>query len=297
MKILCVGQASYDITIPVDEFPIENTKNHVDDIIGCGGGTASNPAFLLGKWGMDVAFAGTIGSDIYGKKIIRELLNAHVDTSYIETIEGDTTISYILVNKQNGSRTVFRNKNVNKLSDLTLDFIPDIILTDGKEYEQTLKLIEEFPNAITVLDAGKDTEEITNLCYKVDYIVASKEFAEHVTKLKFIKNDHLSMANIYNLLYMRFKKNIVITMEEEGCLYKRGDTLKRMPTIKVSTIDTTGAGDFFHAGFIYGLAKGYSYEHILKIANVTASLSLRYLGSRNSVPDKREVKEIVHEFE
>lgn len=297
MKIVCIGQVSYDVIIPVDGFPIENTKNHVDDIIGSGGGTASNPAFLLGKWGCDVSFIGTIGNDIFGKKILKEFLSANVDTSFIEILEKNTNVSYILVNKENGSRTVFRNKKQNKLSPLQLDFKPDIILTDGKEYEQTMRLIKDYPDAITVLDAGKASDEIMDLCFKVDYVVTSKEFAEEVTGLKFIKNDHLSMANIYNLLYNKFKKNLVITLEEEGCLYKKGSSLKRMPTIKVHSVDSTGAGDFFHAGFVYGLAKGYSYEQCLKIANVTASLSLRNIGSRNSVPSKEEVKEIVHEFE
>ena len=217
MKIVCIGQASYDITIPVDKFPIENTKNHVDEIIGCGGGTASNPAFLLGLWGMDVSFVGTIGNDLYGKKVLKEFLKANVDTSFIQILEKETNISYILVNKENGSRTVFRNKWQNTLSSVHLDFKPDIILTDGKEYEQTVKMIQDYPESITVLDAGKLSDELLDLCFKVDYIVASKEFAEEVTGLKFIKNDHRTMANIYNLLYGKFKKDIVITLEEEGC--------------------------------------------------------------------------------
>ena len=48
MKILCIGHVAYDITVPLEEFPTENTKNRVNERIECGGGPASNAAYLLG---------------------------------------------------------------------------------------------------------------------------------------------------------------------------------------------------------------------------------------------------------
>lgn len=298
MKVLCIGQAAYDITFLMDKFPRENTKNKVSNMSECGGGTASNPAYLLGKWGVDVAFAGTVGNDIYGKKIIKEFVSANVDVSHLEVRNGEkTTMSFIVANQEKGSRTVFTYQSKEVLSSLSLDFEPDVILMDGSEYHASLEVIEKYPNAIKVLDAGRCVKEVIDLCYKVDYIVASKDFAEKASKIKIDVHDSTSLANMYNLLYMRFRKTLVITLEEKGCLYKDGNILKRMPTLAVSVVDSTGAGDFFHGAFVYGLIKKYPFEQILKLSNVTASLSLRYLGTRNSVPSKREVREIFHEFE
>ena len=50
MKVMCIGQAAYDITIPVNEYPVENKKIRFDERIECGGGSSSNAAFLLAKW-------------------------------------------------------------------------------------------------------------------------------------------------------------------------------------------------------------------------------------------------------
>ena len=72
-KILCLGHASYDITIPMDKYPTENIKYRVLNRIECGGGPASNAAYLLGKWGMNTYFSGVLGNDIYGKRIKKNL--------------------------------------------------------------------------------------------------------------------------------------------------------------------------------------------------------------------------------
>ena len=84
MNILCIGHAAYDTTVPVLEFPEENTKNRVPERLENGGGPANNAAYLLGKWGMNTYFAGIVGDDIAGKKIKQELENVNVSTKYLE---------------------------------------------------------------------------------------------------------------------------------------------------------------------------------------------------------------------
>ena len=66
MKILCIGSATYDINLPIDTYPKENTSVLINTKIECGGGTASNAAYLLAKWKMNSYFAGLIGRDENG---------------------------------------------------------------------------------------------------------------------------------------------------------------------------------------------------------------------------------------
>ena len=85
MKILCIGNAAFDVTLPIDHFPIENQKTRLEEkCVECGGGSASNCAYLLAKWGMDVYFGGVVGDDYYGEKIIEEFANIGVNTKYLE---------------------------------------------------------------------------------------------------------------------------------------------------------------------------------------------------------------------
>ena len=76
MKIVCIGHAAYDIVIPMEGYPIENTKNRLNIKIEGGGGPAATAAYLLGKWGCDVSFLGVVGSDQYGNYIKKAYLSS-----------------------------------------------------------------------------------------------------------------------------------------------------------------------------------------------------------------------------
>lgn len=290
-KILCIGNVSYDITVPLDNYPTENIKYRVDEKIGCGGGPASNAAYLLGKWGMNVSFAGVIGKDDLGKKIIDEFKTVSVNIKNVDIDKThDTTISFIIVNKSNGSRTVFSNKKDMKLSK-KVKMKADVILVDGQEFEASVDIIKRNPNAITVIDAGSVRGEVVELSKLVDYVVCSKNFAEDYTKIKIDVEDKTKINEIYEKMEQDFK-NVIITLEEKGCLYKKDNIIKRMPSIDVEAIDSTGAGDFFHGAFVYCLAKGLDIEKTVMISNITGALSVTKVGSRFSAPDIEQVFQV-----
>ena len=176
MKVLCLGHAAYDITTPVDTYPIENTKNRVHDRVECGGGPTATAAYLLGKWHMNTTFAGIVGKDLYGSRIKQEFEEIGVDTRYLQmSSRHTTTSSFILANTSNGSRTTFTYRPSDmKMSGFELDFEPDIILMDGQEYEMSKRLLEKYPDAISIIDAGRSRKEIIELSKIVTYVVCSK---------------------------------------------------------------------------------------------------------------------------
>ncbi len=292
MKILCIGHSSWDMTVPVDDYPIENTKYRFSEKYSAGGGPASNAAYLLGKWGIETVIATTIGSDDFGTKIKKEFQDIKVNTEYIETnYEKETSFSFILINKKNGSRTVFNVATEHPaLKKLNYDFTPDIIFTDGHDYGATQNAISKYQNAISVIDAGRITPELLELCKYIKYIVCSKGFAETVTGMKFDFNNPQSLVNIYTKLQNKYpNSNLTITLEEHGCLYTSGNEIKIMPGLKLTPVDTTGAGDIFHGAFTYGLANGFDMDKIVTFANIAASLSVTKMGSRLSIPSLSEV--------
>jgi len=274
----------------------ENTKLRIDTKFECGGGPACNAAYLLGKWGMETTFVGVVGNDKYGNYIKKELDEVNVDTRYMRILDGyETTSSIIFANVEGGTRTIvsYRPGEAEKLKDLDLDFTPDIILVDGHEYDLSRNMIEKYPNAISIMDAGRATEDNIKLAKMIDYVVCSKEFAETVTEV------NLDGSN-YDVLYAKMKeifpKNVIVTLEDKGCLYEYNSELKIMPSIEVKSIDSTGAGDIFHGAFTYGIASNLDLEEILKFSNVTAGLSVTKIGSRNSIFDLEEIRKKYEEF-
>ena len=264
LKVLCLGHISYDIIFPLKGFIEENKKIRIKEKIECGGGPASNAAYLLGKWGIETYIAGVVGNDLYGNEIKNEFEISNVNTKYLEIRNDFETDNSIIINNQlNGSRTILTYiKEKEKMQELHLDFEPDIILIDGHEFEESKRIITKYPKAIVVLDAGRASKEVVELAKMVNYVVASKDFAEEVTNM---------------------------TTQQ---LLQQGI----MDALEVEALDTTGAGDIFHGAFVYGLTKGYNINVVLTIATIAGSLSVTKVSGR-AVPSKEEMRRYIHDFE
>jgi len=290
MKAICVGQAAYDITLPMDHFPIENKKTRSQDKVECSGGSACNCAYLLAKWGIDTYFAGVVGDDYYGHKIKEELDSIGVNTKYLEVSkECRTTSSYIFTNTTSGSRTIITDRPKELvLSEVELEEKFDVILLDGYERKFANKIIDNNPDAVKIIDAGSLKEATVELSKKVDYVVCSKDFAEDYTKHKVDYSDLTSLIVIYNILKKAFQNNIIITLEDKGC-FTYDDGYKLVPTLKRKAVDTTGAGDIFHGAFTYSVANQFDMMKTLKIANISGALSVGTIGGQYSIPTLDEV--------
>lgn len=292
MKVMCIGQAAYDITIPVNEYPVENKKIRFEERIECGGGSSSNAAYLLSKWGLESSFAGVVGNDFYGEKIEKELNDVKVDTKYLEKIDKKTTTSYIIANLSKGSRTILTNREKN----IKLSKIPDIknldyIFLDGYEYDFAKKVIEQNPNAIKIIDAGSLKENTLELAKLSDYIVCSKDFAEEFTSKKIDFNNLKTLIDIYDEIESKLNGKLIITLEDKGSFVK-DESYMIVPSIKVKALDSTAAGDIFHAAFVYFLSQKLSLKDILRLSNITGALSVTKIGGRYSIPSLEEVKRV-----
>ena len=292
MKVMCIGQSAYDITLPLDHYPIENKKVRVYGKVECGGGSASNCAYLLAKWGINTYFAGVVGDDYYGSRIKKEYDEVGVNTKYLQVDKSfPTTSSYIVSNTSSGTRTILtsRDKNI-KMQMMEVNDEFDFLLFDGYEKDFSMEVVRKNPNAIKILDAGSMKEATVELAHVVDYVVCSHDFAEDFSKVKIDYDNINTIIAAYDGLKKEFSHNVIITLEDRGCFtYIEGKGYTLIPSIKVKAVDSTGAGDIFHGAFVYSLAMGFDLEKALKFSNITGALSVEKIGSRLSIPDIESV--------
>jgi len=290
MKALCIGHITYDITLPMDAFPIENNKYRIDTSVECGGGPAANAAYLLSLWKTDTTFAGIIGDDYYGKKVEEELKKVNINTKYLEKGVCSTASGYIIANTTNGSRTIIiaKTPNYSKI-DTKINEKYDLVLVDGEHLETATYVLENNKDAITIIDAGTLKNETMELGKKVKYLACSKQFAKDFTKIDFANNDLEKLQEVYEKLEDYFHNQIIITLESSGAFTKIDNTYKIIPSIKVKAVDSTGAGDIFHGALAYFLLNNYSLEKAIGLANITGALSVTKIGSKYSMPMLDEV--------
>lgn len=295
IKTLSVGQASYDIYVQVDEFPKENTKTRFVNKIGCGGGAACNISYQLAKWGVGSTFAGTLGNDMYGNRIQKELESVGVDTRYIETsFDKDTPVSFIIVNTKTGTSTLFNYADEYvKLRKFDFDFQPDLIVVDGHDLYASKSTIERFPKAITVCDASRYANDVVEAAKLCQYIICSQEFAEAVAKVKIDFSNSSTLVALYDALRKKFdRQNVVVTLRENGALYQIENQIKVSPALNVKPLDVSGASDVFNGAFVYALTQSYNIEQAVRFANIAAGLSTQVVGARLSIPKLQDVQKI-----
>ena len=290
MKVVCVGHSTYDTTLPMDFYPTENLKYRISHHIECGGGPASNGAYLLAKWGMDTSLFSAVGDDYYGHQIIDEFRSVGTNIDGIE-VHSDymTPSSYIIANRSSGSRTVITSKGV-PIRKLRHDgrVKADLILVDGEHPETAETVLRANPDAISVIDAGRLTDDTKRLGKLVKYVVCSKDFAENFVGRKIDVNDKDSLIYCYEKLHDYFQNTVVITLEDKGSFTKLND-YEIIPSVKVQAVDSTGAGDIFHGAFTYLIGNGYSLKNAIHYASITSAISVTRVGARISIPELSEV--------
>lgn len=291
MKALCIGSSMLEITCPINGIIGENTTYRFAEKFECCGGHAGNIAYMLGKWGVETHIASIIGSDDAGSKIKKDFENVGVNTSYIETsYDKGTGMSIVLLNNTNKNKTILEFANNNLLKKYAFSVEPDLIVTDGIDYNATVNAFDKYKNAIKILVVNNVTKEIMELGKFVKYIIFNEQTAEYLGNAKINFNDSFTIVDLYNKIKQKFNNaEIIITLGEKGSVYAINGQVKIMPTIKMNIVDTNGAGDVYAGGFIYGIGRNFGLEKSIAYATIAAALSTTKMTSRLSIPSLTEV--------
>ena len=174
-------------------------------------------------------------------------------------------------------------------SNYVIDIKPDVILVDGNNFDVAKKMLLDNPEAIKIIDAGNMKDGIIKLAKLCDYVVASNDFIREYTGINF---DYVNLDEIYeayDIAKKDFNGILVVTLEHLGSLTKINNEFKLIPSVKVNSVDSTGAGDIYHGAFTHFISKGYSLLDTMHYANIAGASSVTKIGSKNSMPDYEEV--------
>lgn len=291
------GTNAVDFLIVVPEYPEFNSKIKLTDYIQAAGGEVATSMVGLSRLGLKTAYIGRFGTDKEGDFGLQTLRDEGVDVSLTEQIlNARTQIAFIVIDKRSGERTVIWHRD-EKLS-YDEEEAPIEIAALGKILHFTphdtwacLKLARKAREIGTIVSTDVDNifEGITDLLPQVDILISSAEFPE---KLVGIKDKKASLREIQQ----RYGCLIVgLTLGEAGSLILCGNEFIETKGYAVPNgcKDTTGAGDSFRVGFLYGLLKGESIEQAAEMANAVAALKCRELGARTALPTVDELTGLI----
>lgn len=287
------GVNAVDQLIVVPEYPeIDSNTRLIAYRQGAGGQTAS-AIVALQRLGMRTTYAGRFGADAEGRFGLQSLQDEGVDIEFAEIIEGaHTQVGYIIIEAERGERTVLWNRD-ERLA-YTVEDAPvglagsaRVLHLDSHDPLACTRMAMEARAAGTIVSADIDNvyEGLPELLPLIDVLISSKEFPHLLTG---IDDAHAALVEIKS----RYGCPLVgLTKGGRGATVLCEGEFLETPAFQVpgGCVDTTGAGDAFHAGFLYGLLRGEEIEMSLKLGCAVAALGCRALGARTALPTRDEL--------
>ena len=288
LDVFCLGHASYDQVMSISHHPTADEKLFASKLITCGGGPAANAAVCVARLGLRAGFGGYLGQDSYGNAHYNELNQEGIDTRFLIRGLNPTPLSVVLV-KPSGQRSLVNYKGATQAQDAgAIEFSQlntRVILVDGHEPALSLKLLHQFPDTPSVLDAGSLHAGTELLLTKVSDLVCSEKFAIQYGGSPEVALNKLAMIH----------PKVVITLGDKGLIWRRGHEQGHLHAPNVTVVDTTGAGDAFHGAYAAALSMKLNWLETLQYASISGALACCELGARTSIADHRQHQELLNQ--
>jgi sulfofructose kinase len=251
----CVGHASVDHHFEIDQFASQPTKTPATSYRMLPGGMAANAAMAMAKLGAHVKLVGRVGDDLAGAFVRQAVHDCGVDV-LLETVPGgQTSVSSVVVDAR-GERQIFNHRGdaLTKAHALDVSQLQGAraVLADPRWSDGALAALlwAKAHSVLGVLDADVAPQHILQkLVPAARWVVFSEP------GLACYAPDASHHAEALARALAAGAQVAMVTLGERGVVWTRGQALHSMPAFAVQALDTTGAGDVFHAALTMALSE------------------------------------------
>lgn len=294
VDVVAVGLNAADTIIRLPHFPQFDSK--VEFLSACVhlGGQAATAMIACCRWGLRTCYIGKVGDDPAAALHEEDLARNRVEAHLLRVLDCRSQSAYILVDQSSGERTILWNRDP-RLTLRPQDLSPKWILSaralliDGHDTAADTQAARWARRAGIPVVADLDNlyKGIEALLEVTDYMVSSQEFPHRLTGEK-------NLLRSLPFIHARFGCRVVAaTLGRDGVLACTGDQFLYCPAFHLPVVDTTGAGDVFHAGFVYGLLEKWPMEKILRFSCAAAALNCRATGARGGIASLAKIQRLM----
>lgn len=302
-EIVVLGNFVVDIIgKPIDRLPERGRLSMIDTLETHVGGNGPNTSGALGRLGADVAVGGRVGDDLYGRFLTEQLEDWGVDTRpVVRDAVAATGLTLVAVDGS-GERSFIHHLGANA------DFSPADVDWNSLGTPQHVHLASYFilpqfgggaaveflaaarsRGATTSLDvcwdrSGAWMEQLRPCLPHLDFLMPSEEEAQQLT-------GRTEPVEIVHALRDAGARTVVLKLGEQGCLFAGEEGLIRLSALSVAVRETTGAGDCFIAGFLFGRLRGWDLDRTLRFANACGARAVTAVGGVTGMARAAEIEE------
>ena len=297
IDVIGFGTNAVDFLIEVPEYPAYNSKVELTDHTRAAGGEVATTMAGLSRLGLQTSYVGRFGDDDAGEIGRRSLIEDGVDLNYAETVPGaGTQIAFIIIDERTGERTVIWKRDAAlaySAIDAPIDALKNakVLHFTPHDVEACIAMAAEARRLGVIVSADIDnvfpgSEQLFPL---IDIFISS---ADVPAKLF----GDVPLRESLQRIRDRYGPAVTgVTLGDAGSLLLCGDEFIESEGYAVpgGCRDTTGAGDSFRVGLLYGLLTGATVEESARYANAVAALKCRAVGARTALPTASELQEFL----
>jgi sulfofructose kinase len=291
-SVLCAGGAVQDFIMRVDRFPEPGAKQQASAFVTTVGGQSGNAALAVARLGGRCRYAGPLGDahDDIANWIVASLQSEGIDCSGAVRVPDAICSAALIMVDGTGEKLVSFRRGRGLTSVTPADATQtvagaDAVLLDNR-YPDFIGPIARAAAALGIprvldIDYGEPAGDPTlALC---SHAIASAE------ALRAITGAHDLGAGL-SVLGKGFDGFLAVTNGPDGVYWRDGDAVRHMPAFAIMAIDTLGAGDIFHAGFVLRLAESGDVVEAMRFGSAAAALKCTLFGGAAGAPRRAEVE-------
>jgi len=295
VDLVGVGLNATDTVIPLTHYPARGSKTEYSTVTTLPGGQVATTVVACQHWGLRTRYVGKLGDDLAATLHREAFSHAGVET-HIITVPGAASPQSLILVDAEGERTVLcRRDSEERLtlhpSDLQREWITNAraLHVDGHDTAAAILAASwaREANIPVVADLDELYPNLEDLLINVDYLIVSRDFPSRLVSQPDLEQALRKMHRRYNC------RLAAATLGHDGVLAFDGKQLLHIPAFCVPVVDTTGAGDIFHAGFIYALLQGWPLDRQLEFACAAAALNCTAVGARGGIHPLEDIASLI----
>jgi len=294
VDIVGVGLNATDTIIRLPHFPAFNSKEEfrVSEVLP--GGQVATALTACARWGLKARYVGKIGDDPSGLLQKNEMVRSGIEAHWVTVPNCQSQSSFILVDEESGERTVLwkRDPRLELLpSEIQKDWVvrARLLHVDGHDCAGATQAARWARAASIPVTADLDNRYpgVEALLEHVDYAITSKEFPARICGEEDWFAALPAMASRFGC------RVAAATLGTDGVIAWDRTRFHYYPAFDIRPVDTTGAGDVFHAAFAYSLLQGDELPRSLEFSCAAAGLSCLGVGARGGIASLEKIEDLI----
>jgi sulfofructose kinase len=293
IDLVGVGLNAIDTLIPVPHYPALGSKVEFHSANILPGGQVASAVIACQQWGLRTRYVGKVGEDRFADIHRAEFAKAGVEAHLFTAAGCASQQAFILVD-DTGERTVLWKRDNNltlRPEELKQEWIVEAraLHVDGHDTAAAIQAATwaKASGVPVIADLDEVYPGVQGLLGNIDYLIASRDIPGRLT-------GEANLRVALRALQARYGCRLTAaTLGHEGVMAWDGSQFHYAAAFRVESMDTTGAGDIFHAGFIYGLLQGWPLARQLDFACAAAALNCKAIGARSGIQSVQAIENLV----